>query len=97
MRRSKRVSQTATSTPLAAPLREHYAGLASFVAAQIERAQQSGMAATAREPNEEAAALLALVDGLSAHVLLGARSPEDVRRALEAHVDALFGPARQSR
>ncbi|UCM87735.1 TetR/AcrR family transcriptional regulator [Streptomyces marincola] len=79
------LAQAAVSPPLAAVLRASYAGLHAMFARLITAA------GSVAEPGREARVLLALTDGLTAHVLVGHLTPEEARAALDAHLARLTG------
>ncbi|MFI5531829.1 TetR/AcrR family transcriptional regulator [Kitasatospora sp. NPDC051853] len=82
------LAQAAVSPPLAAILRSGYAALHEAVARLVHEA------APALDAPREAHALLALTDGLTAHVLVGRLTPQEAEDALHAHLTGLW---RQSR
>ncbi|MFR9722186.1 TetR/AcrR family transcriptional regulator [Streptomyces sp. MS19] len=78
------VAQAAVSEPLAATLRENYAALqGSFTRLLAE-------AGTGADAEREAHALLALADGLTAHVLVGHLTAAQARDVLDAHLRQLW-------
>lgn len=50
----------------------------------------------ASDPESAAVTLMALTDGLAAHVLGGFLSPETAEAVLDAHLDTVFGPETSS-
>jgi AcrR family transcriptional regulator len=81
----------ATVTPaMAARLRKTHADLMDLVVDQLRRGQHRGTVAVGLDPVREARTLLAVLDGLTAHVLIGHHSPADAEHAFDAHLDALF-------
>jgi AcrR family transcriptional regulator len=84
------LARSAVSPDFAAHLRKAHADLHAFLDDQLRRAQRRGMMALHLDPAREARTLLALLDGLIAHVLVGHHTAYDVERALDDHLDALF-------
>ncbi|MFJ8625184.1 TetR/AcrR family transcriptional regulator [Kitasatospora sp. NPDC093550] len=78
------VAAAAVDAGLARTLRSSYAALEELVARLT--AEASGGAPWART---EARALLALADGLTAHVLIGHRTAAEAEEVLRAHLDGL--------
>ena len=70
--------------------RKQYLQLPEFVAAQIRAGQQRGTAAAELDPEREAVILLALVDGLGAHVLADDHSQSAALAAFDGHLRRLF-------
>jgi hypothetical protein len=75
---------------LAAHLHEDAAALREFVATQIRQAREAGQTHAGVDPAQESTALLALVDGLMMHTLLGEYSPSTAQVTLEYHLDRIF-------
>jgi AcrR family transcriptional regulator len=75
---------------LAALLRAGYLQLRDFTADQIRRAQAAGQVADTVDPDTEAAVLLALLDGLTAHALIIQDPPEVTLASLENRLRQLF-------
>lgn len=67
--------------------------LEDFLTARLAAARQAGDVASDRDPRTEAAALLALANGLTAGVLARQRSPEAAMAIIDYHLDRLFGSA----
>nr|WP_055501697.1 TetR/AcrR family transcriptional regulator [Nonomuraea pusilla] len=67
--------------------------LEDFLTARLAAGQQAGDVASDRDPRTEAAALLALANGLTAGVLARQRSPEAAMAIIDYHLDRLFGSA----
>ncbi|ROQ99731.1 TetR family transcriptional regulator [Streptomyces sp. 2132.2] len=85
------VAQAAVSEPLAGALRVNYRALEeSFTRLVAEAAEDADLAGAALDPRREARALLALADGLTAHVLIGHLTPEEAREVLHAHLTRLW-------
>lgn len=84
------VAQAAVSEPLAGTLKANYAALqASFVQLIAEAAEGAGRTAPL-DPQREARTLLALADGLTAHVLIGHLTPHEAQGVLHAHLAGLW-------
>lgn len=60
------------------------------MAAQIRYAQENGLANPSLDARQEAATVLALVDGLTTQSLMGILPPENVVAILDAYLDRLF-------
>jgi AcrR family transcriptional regulator len=75
---------------LVVPLREGSGPMRDFVSGQIREAQQAGEASAEIDPSQEAATLLALVDGLMMHALLDLNPAEAALTTLEYHLDRIF-------
>ncbi|MFK0046527.1 TetR/AcrR family transcriptional regulator [Streptomyces sp. NPDC090741] len=84
------VAQAAVSEPLAGTPKANCAALQeSFTQLVAEAAQDAGRA-TPLDPQPEARTLLALADGLTAHVLTGHLTPHEAQDALHAHLGSLW-------
>jgi TetR/AcrR family transcriptional regulator, transcriptional repressor of bet genes len=79
---------------LAAPLREGGGLMRDFIAEHIRAAQRSGDADAGVDPHQEAAALLALVDGLMFRAMIEQESAEATLATLDYHIDRIFTPVR---
>jgi TetR/AcrR family transcriptional repressor of bet genes len=84
------LARAAVAPDLAAQLRKLNADLQDFVVDQIRRGQRGGTVPVHLDPAREARTLLAVLDGLTAHVLIGHHSPDDAEHALDTHLDDLF-------
>ncbi|GAB1510269.1 TetR/AcrR family transcriptional regulator [Actinophytocola sp. KF-1] len=84
------LARSAVSADYAARLRKAHADLHAFLDDQLRRAQRRGTVALHRDPAREARTLLAVLDGLTTHVLVGHHTPHDAEQALDDHLDALF-------
>lgn len=84
------LARAAVEPNLAAILRESYAQLHEMVAWLIRRTQEGSGALEDLDSEREAAALLALVDGLTVHTLIGHHAPESALAAVDDHLDRLF-------
>jgi hypothetical protein len=86
------VAQAAVSGPLADTVQTSYAALQDLFTRLIaEAAASSGPRkdSVPFDPGLEARVLLALTDGLTAHVLIGHLTPENAAGALDAHLISL--------
>ncbi|MFJ3201367.1 TetR/AcrR family transcriptional regulator [Streptomyces sp. NPDC086989] len=84
------VAQAVVSEPLAATLKVNYAALQeSFTRLIAEAAEDAGRAAPL-DPRREARALLALADGLTAHVLIGHLTPRQAQDVLHGQLAGLW-------
>ncbi|HXM56850.1 MAG TPA: TetR family transcriptional regulator C-terminal domain-containing protein [Candidatus Dormibacteraeota bacterium] len=84
------LARAAVQPGIADGLREQYRQLHGFVAAQIRSAQGAGATPAELDADREAVALLALVDGLAAHVLADDRAQPAALAAFEGHLRRLF-------
>ncbi|MFF4853019.1 TetR/AcrR family transcriptional regulator [Streptomyces sp. NPDC001194] len=83
------VAQAAVSESLAGTLRANYAALhESFAQLIAEAAEDDGRTGPV-DAHREARGLLALADGLTAHVLIGHLAPSEAQEVLRAHLDRL--------
>jgi AcrR family transcriptional regulator len=84
------LARAAVAPHLAAQLRRGHAELQEFIVDQVRRGQRRGTVPVHLDPAREARTLLAVLDGLTVHVLIGHHSPSDAEHALDAHLDDLF-------
>ncbi|MQS36215.1 TetR/AcrR family transcriptional regulator [Streptomyces katsurahamanus] len=88
------VAQAAVSEALAVPLRANYAALQEAFTQLISEAGEDGGEdadrAAPRDPRREARTLLALADGLTAHVLIGHLTPQEAQDVLHTHLTGLW-------
>ncbi|MBE2999067.1 TetR family transcriptional regulator [Nocardiopsis sp. HNM0947] len=86
---------TITDPDLAGLHRETTHHLVDGFAQAFTRAREAGTFPAAYDPTEEAVALVALVDGLTMHHLVGSDhfGADRIRAALSTHIDRLLGPA----
>ena len=84
------LARSAASAEFAAHLAKAHADLHAFVADQIRRGQRRGTVAVHLDAAREARTLLAVLDGLTTHVLVGHHTPQDAEQALDDHLDGLF-------
>ena len=75
---------------IAAGLREQYRQLHEFLAGQIRDGQRAGRTPADFDADREAVALLALVDGLAAHVLVDKHAQPAALAAFDGHLRRLF-------
>lgn len=86
------LARAAIHPSLAAALSASFDELHRFVEDQVCRAQAAGVAPADLEPHVETVELLALVDGLTAHVLAGWRSADTALQLLDRRLDRTFLP-----
>lgn len=84
------LAQAAVSEALAGPLKASYAALEEAFARLVEEGGAGAARAVPLDPRREARTLLALADGLTAHVLIGHLTAGAARDVLDAHLTALF-------
>ncbi|MET9604214.1 TetR/AcrR family transcriptional regulator [Streptomyces sp. NPDC006512] len=84
------VAQAAVSPSLAETLKANYAALQEAFTGLVAEAAGGTGAAGALDARREARTLLALADGLTAHVLVGHLTPQDAQDVLHAHLSALW-------
>jgi AcrR family transcriptional regulator len=82
------VAQAAVSEALARTLKANYAGLHEALTRLISKA---GEGTEPLDPQREARILLALADGLTAHVLIGHLTPQEAQDVLHTHLAARWG------
>ncbi|MBT2402567.1 MULTISPECIES: TetR/AcrR family transcriptional regulator [unclassified Streptomyces] len=84
------VAQAAVSEALARTLKANYAALQEAFTGLIAEAAESAGLAMPLDPRREARTLLALADGLTAHVLIGHLTPQAAQDVLHAHLARLW-------
>ncbi|MER6910348.1 TetR/AcrR family transcriptional regulator [Streptomyces sp. NPDC000594] len=84
------VAQAAVSEALARTLTANYAALEETFTRLVSEAGEDADRATAPDPRRAARALLALADGLTAHVLIGHLTPRQAHEVLHAHLAGLW-------
>ncbi|MGB3443256.1 MAG: TetR family transcriptional regulator C-terminal domain-containing protein [Actinophytocola sp.] len=84
------LARSAVSAEFAASLRKEHADLHAFIVDQLRRGQRRGMVAVHLDPARETRTLLAVLDGLITHVLVGHHCAPDAEQALDDHLDRLF-------
>ncbi|MET9349200.1 TetR/AcrR family transcriptional regulator [Streptomyces termitum] len=84
------VAQAAVGEALAGTLRASYAALEEAFARLVEEAAGDAGRAAPLDARREARTLLALADGLTAHVLIGRLTPEEAHGLLHDHLAALW-------
>lgn len=84
------LAKAAVTTSLAAQLRKTHADLQDLVVDQLRRGQRRGITPVDLDPVRAARTLLAVLDGLTAHVLVGHHCAADAEQAFDAHLDQLF-------
>lgn len=82
-------AQAAIDPALAAVQREQYTGLAGLIALLITAAQIHGHARPGLDAEQEADALVILIDGLNVQLLLGRHTPDSARTVLRHRIEAL--------
>jgi TetR/AcrR family transcriptional regulator, transcriptional repressor of bet genes len=75
---------------LAAPLREGGAAMRAFIAERIRTAQRTGEADPGLGPDQEAAGLIALADGLMIHAMIEPDRTETTLATLDYHIARIF-------
>lgn len=75
---------------LANLIRRSWAGGHAHMVEQVHRAQQRGEVAVEVDADREAVGLMALIDGLASHVMLGGATPDQAVAVVDAHLDRLF-------
>ncbi|MEW2485545.1 TetR/AcrR family transcriptional regulator [Streptomyces sp. NPDC048411] len=92
------VAQAAVSEALARTLKANYAALQEAFTRLVSEAGEGADCAVPLDPQREARALLALADGLTAHVLIGHLTPREAQDVLHAYLSGLWErPVRQPR
>lgn len=86
------VAQAAVSVALAEPLRANYAAVQEMFTRLVAEATEGTDSAGHLDPRRAARTLLALADGLTAHVLIGHLTPEEAQDVLHAHLAGLREP-----
>lgn len=84
------VAQAAVSETLARVLKANYATLEEAFARLVSEAGESADRAVPLDPQREARTLLALADGLTAHILIGHLAPHEAHDVLHAHLAGLW-------
>ncbi|MER5357671.1 TetR family transcriptional regulator C-terminal domain-containing protein [Streptomyces sp. NPDC002785] len=84
------VAQAAVSESLARKLKANYAVLQEVFTRLISEVGEGADFAVPLDPQREAHALLALADGLTAHVLIGHLTPQEAEDVLHAHLRGLW-------
>jgi AcrR family transcriptional regulator len=85
------LARAAVEPKLAERLRGSYGQLEKFVVDQVRLGQRDGMVPLDVRPEREARTLLAMIEGLTAHVLIGDYPPAEAELAFDTHLDELFG------
>lgn len=84
------LSRASAAGELAARINKTHAELQAHIIDQLRRGQRDGSVGVHVDPTREARTLLAVLDGLTMHVLIGLHTPTDAEHALDAHLDSLF-------
>jgi AcrR family transcriptional regulator len=90
------MARAVVESRLATPLSEGSQRLDGYIGEQIRAAQQAGDARAGLDPAREATTLLALIDGLMLHLLIGQVDATAALATLDYHLDRIFledGPA----
>lgn len=90
------LARAVVESRLATPLSEGSQRLDGFISEQIRAAQRAGDARVGLDPAREATTLLALIDGLMLHLLIGQVDAAAALETLDYHLDRIFledGPA----
>jgi len=87
------LAQAGVQPKVAGALRDSFAQLENFVSGEIRRSQEAGESPAGLDPERERVTLLALLDGLTVHILAGQRNPETALAVLDYHLDHLFSVA----
>jgi AcrR family transcriptional regulator len=86
----------ALSAPeLAESYRQWWPQFEAWVASELREAQKAGDLPDDRNPEREAELLLLVPDGLSVGLLLGHHTGEEAVRAIDYHLDRLFGTSKE--
>nr|WP_246259647.1 TetR/AcrR family transcriptional regulator [Streptomyces typhae] len=88
------VAHAAVSEPLAAVLCQTYTDLHDLLVWLIGYGKDTGEFRADADPELAARTLLALADGLTAHVLVGHRTPESAHDLLSRYAEGLAAPPR---
>jgi AcrR family transcriptional regulator len=84
------VAQAAVNTTLANTLKANYTALQDAFTRLISEAGESANQTLPLDAQREARTLLALADGLTAHVLIGHLTPQAAQDILHAHLSSLW-------
>jgi len=84
------LAYAAVAPGMAARLRKTHADLLDLIVDQLRRGQHRGTVDLDLDPVREARTLLAVLDGLTTHVLIGHHSAADAEHAFDTHLDELF-------
>jgi TetR/AcrR family transcriptional regulator, transcriptional repressor of bet genes len=84
------LARAAVAPALATRLRETLTQFEENIALTIRASQALGQSPPGLDPEREATALLAVVDGLTAHALIELQTPETVLAALDTQLSRLF-------
>jgi AcrR family transcriptional regulator len=84
------VTRAAIDEELAALIRGSWSGTHDLMVEQLHRAQERGEVAVDVDVRREAIALVALIDGLVSHVMVGHYTSDEAMAAVDLHLDRLF-------
>jgi AcrR family transcriptional regulator len=87
----------AVKPAITASRRDELTQLGSFLAEQLRVAQRDRHASAKLDPDHEAIALIALIEGLNILTLSGHCAPETISAVFDAHLRYLFGEPRLGR
>ena len=84
------LARAAVSAELAEVLRDHYAEAHELLVIILRLSQQYGELDPTLDAEAEADALIALIDGVDAHVLIGRLDPAAAEQAITTHLARLY-------
>lgn len=84
------VTRAVIDPDLATLIRASWSGGHEFVVAELRRAQERGEVAIDVDVQREAIALVALIDGLVSHVMVGHYTTDEAVAAVDVQLDRLF-------
>ena len=84
------LAKAATDPTAAAHLHKTHTDRETLITNQLRRGQRHGTVPIHLDPTHTARTLLAVLDGLTIHVLIGHHTPADAEHALDTHLDTLF-------
>lgn len=84
------VTRAVIDPALATFIRASWSGAHEFVVGQLHLAQERGEVAIDTDVEREAVALVAQIDGLVSHVMIGHYTADEAMAAVDAHLDRLF-------
>jgi len=89
------VTRAVIDEELAALIRRSWSGTHDLMVGQLHRAQERGEVAVDVDVERAAIALVALIDGLVSHVMVGHYTTDEAMAAVDLHLDHLFAGTRQ--
>lgn len=84
------LARAAVAPEIAAHLHKTHADLENLIVDHLRAGQRAGTVPLHLDPTRSARTLLAVLDGLTAHVLIGHHTATDAEHALDTHLDHLF-------